>query len=283
MSAGEYMDKKLLVFLGLLGLSFVLVIIASVIPLSAPTDVLKLILLAVAVVANVLAFSSRYYLYLILPLFEQRKRDIVIADQSPYWLSSTSDSILQKVGDDFVATVYINIPLYRSATEMSDEDKLNFAQQVSRMVGISKEPTRFSTQLYVMNKDAYIQKLRDTITTVEEEEAKLVTGNAPANEIERVRGKAAMWRKMLDNVGRGSSLELSSYASLSAKGGKEFEAVSLVQQKARELMSGIGATFGVSPNVVLGNELLKFVEPEYLIPFSTISEQITKNIQEEVI
>ncbi|MDE1810629.1 MAG: hypothetical protein KGH66_01125 [Candidatus Micrarchaeota archaeon] len=277
------MDKKLLVFLGLLGLSFLLLIIASFIPLSAPTDVFKLILLAVAVAANVLAFSSRYYIYLILPLFEQRRKNIVINDQSPYWLSSTSDAILQKEGDDFIATVYINIPLYRSATEMSDEDKLNFAQQVSRLVGISKEPTRFTTQLYVMNKDSYIQKLRDTITLVEEEEAKLVTGNAPQSEIERVRGKASMWRKMLDNVGKGSSLELSSFASLSARGGKEFEAISLAQQKAREMMSGIGATFGVSPNVVLGNELLKFVEPEYLIPFSTISEQITKNIQEEVI
>ncbi|MDE1833055.1 MAG: hypothetical protein KGH58_01410 [Candidatus Micrarchaeota archaeon] len=283
MNGAADMDKKLLVFLGLLGLSFILLLIASFIPLSIATDVVKLLILAVAVVANVLAFSSRYYLYMILPLFQQRTRNITLSDQSPYWLSSTSDSILRKEGDDFLATVYINIPLYRSATEMSDEEKLDFAQQVSRLVGISKEPTRFTTQLYVMNKDSYIQKLRDTITMVEEEEAKLVASNAAQSEIERVRGKSAMWRKMLDNVGRGSSLELSSYAALSARGGKEFEAISMVQQKARELMSGIGATFGVSPNIVLGNELLKFVEPEYLIPFSTISEQITKNIQEEVI
>jgi hypothetical protein len=48
-------------------------------------------------------------------------------------------------------------------------------------------------------------------------------------------------------------------------------------------MAGIGATFGVSPNVVLDTDLLKFVEPEFLIPYSTVTEQISKNIEEQVI
>ncbi|MDE1868392.1 MAG: hypothetical protein KGH60_00265 [Candidatus Micrarchaeota archaeon] len=277
------MEKKIFIFLGLLGMSFILLAITVALPSGAGFDALKLLVLLVAVLADVLAFASRYYAYLMIPMFRQKKRFIILNDQTPYWLSSSADSVLQKEGEDFIATVYINVPLYRSATEMSDEEKINFTQQVSRLVGLSRDPARFTSELYVMNKDSYIQKLRDTINQVENEEAKATQGGASQSEIERVRGKLAMWRKMLDNVSKATSLELASFAAVSARGSKEFEAVTLAQQKARELMSGIGTTFGVTPSIVVGDEILKFIEPEYLIPFSTVSEQISKNVQEQVI
>ncbi|MGI0133958.1 MAG: hypothetical protein ACREBW_03250 [Candidatus Micrarchaeaceae archaeon] len=277
------MEKKIFIFLGLLGLSFILLALAVALPNTLGFDVLKLVILLFAVLADVLAFASRYYAYLMIPMFRQRRRFIILNDQSAYWLSSSADSVLQKEGDEFIATVYINVPLYRSATEMTDEEKITFTQQVSRLVGLSRDPARFTSELYVMNKDSYIQKLRDTINEVENEEAKATQGGASQSDVERVRGKLAMWRKMLDNVSKSTSLELTSFAAVSARGGKEFEAVTLAQQKARELMSGIGSTFGVTPSIVVGGEILKFIEPEYLIPFSTVSEQISKNVQEEVI
>lgn len=277
------MEKKIFIFLGLLGVSFILLATIIALPGGIALDSLKLFLLLLAILSDVLAFASRYYTYLMIPMFRQKRRFIVLNDQSAYWLSSSADSVLQKEGDTFIATVYINIPLYRSATEMTDEEKITFTQQVSRLVGLSRDPARFTSELYVMNKDSYIQKLRDTINQVENEEAKLTQESASQKEIERVRGKLAMWRKMLDNVSKATSLELTSFATVSAKGGKEFEAVTLAQQKARELMAGIGTTFGVTPSIVVGDDILKFIEPEYLIPFSTVSEQISKNVQEQVI
>lgn len=277
------MENKIFVFLGLLALSAVFLALAASLPGGMLFSAIKMPILLLALVLDVLAFSSRYYTYLMLPLFEQRKRNVVLSTEQAYWLSTTSDSIMTKVGEEFVATMYINIPLYISSTEMSDDEKLEFSKQISSLVGISKDPVRFTTELYVMNKDTYIQQLRDMISGVENEESTLIQKNAGANELERVRGKLSMWRKMLDNVSKGTSLELISFASLSAKGGKEFEAINIAQLKAKELMAGIGALLGVSPSIVTGNDLLKFVEPEFLIPYSTISEQISKNIQEQVI
>jgi hypothetical protein len=277
------MEKKMFVLFGLLALSAVFLALAASLPGGLLFDILKIPLLLIAIVFDVLAFSSRYYTYLILPLFEQRRRNVVLSTEQAYWLSTTSDAIMTKEGDDFVATMYINIPLYASSTEMSDEEKLAFSKQVSSLVGISKDPVRFTTELYVMNKDSYIQRLRDMISTVENEESALEQKNAGQNELERARGKLSMWRRMLDNVSKGTSLELISFASLSARGTKEFEAINIAQLKARETMSGIGALLGVSPSIVIGDELLKFVEPEFLIPYSTISEQISKNIQEQVV
>jgi hypothetical protein len=277
------MDKKIFLFLGFLAVSVVFLSIAISLPTGLLFGLAKLFLLTLALILDVVAFSSRYYSYMIIPFLNQRRRNVVLSTEQPYWLSITSDSIIRKDGDDFIATVYVNIPLYQSATEMSDEEKLSFTKQVSSLIGLSKEPVRYTTELYVMNKDAYIQQLRDTIGSIENEESVLLQKNAGQSDVERVRGKLSMWRKMLDNVSKSTSLELISFASLSARGTKEFEAINLAQQKARELMAGVGALFGISPNIVVGDALLKFVEPEFLIPFSTVSEQINKNIREQVI
>ena len=278
------MNSQLFIFIGLLAASFVFLAIAITLPGSgALVYLLKLVFLVVAVLLDATAFLSRHYSYILIPLLRQRTRNVVLSTAEPYRLSSSSDSILRQTGDTYSATVYINIPLYRSSTEMSDAEKIDFTRQVSRLVGISKEPARFTAGLYVMNKDIYIQQLRDTISNVESEESNLTARSAPPADIERVRGKLSMWRKMLEHVSSAASLELSSFASVSATGSKEFEAATIAQQKARELMAGIGTTLGVSPSIVAGPDLLKFVEPEYLIPYSTVSEQISRGIQAQVI
>ncbi len=276
------MNPKILVFIGFMALSLTFLALAVFLPLGILFVVPKFLFLLLAVLFDVVAFASRYYTYLLLPLAKQRTRRVVISDQSAYWLATTGECIIRKDADDFVATAYINIPFYFSSTEMSDEQKQRFTNQISRLVGLSREPVRFSTELYLMNKDDYIQRLKDTINEIENEEATLIGTNGSKQQLEHVRGKLEMWKKMLENVANCTSFELGSFAAVSAKGGKEFEAITLVQQKARELMNGIATTLGVPPNLVVGNEILKYVEPEYLIPFSTITEQITRNIQQQV-
>jgi hypothetical protein len=276
------MNPKVLVLIGFMSLSLAFIGIAYVLPKGVLFVVPKLLCLVLAVLFDIVAFASRYYTYLILPFAKQHRRNIVISDQTPYWLSSTGESIIRKEGQDFVATVYINIPLYVSASEMTDEEKARFTTQVSRLVGLSKEPVRFTAELYLMNKDTYIQKLKDTISRIEDEEAKLVAQKSEGPELEHLRGGISMWRKMLDNVSAYTSYELGTFAAVSAKGIKESEAITFAQQRARELMSGIGTVLGVSPNIVVGSEILKYVEPEYLIPYSTITEQIERNVRQGV-
>ncbi len=271
-------QKRLFVFLGFLGGAFLFLGLASAIAQSALTDVVKILLLIVAMLFDVLAFSSRYYSYLLIPFMRQRSKDIVLSNENAYHLSPAGDATLRKDGDEFIATVYINIPLYRSATEMTDEEKIDFSRQVSRLVGVSRDPVRFTSELYMMNKDSYIQTLKDTINSIENEVVELTNKKAPARELDRAKGKLAMWHTVLDHVTTAQSLDLATFAAVSARGGKEFEAVSIAQQRARELMSGVGAIFGVTPAVVTGPDLLKLIEPEYLIPFSTVSETINRNV-----
>ncbi len=278
------MASKIINFLGLLMISAILLIIAVALPASIIPYFAKLILLFVAVLIDILAFSSRYYSYLLMPMLKQRGKHIILSKEDAYWISTSADSILRRNKEDYIATVYISIPLYLSATEMPDEQKLEFSRQVSRLVGIARDPVRFTSQMYVMNKDLYIQQLRDAINMSENEEAELEQKpDVNKDAVERAKGKTAMWRNLLDSISKDLSFELINYASVSGVGSKEYEAVSIAQQKARELMSGIGSIFGITPSIITGMQLKKFIEPDSLIPFSTVTERINKNLEEEVI
>ncbi len=277
------MDPKIFTLLGFLAISVVLIGVAISLPAYVLPYPAKLVVLFVALFFDVLAFSSRHYSYLIIPMFKQHRRKIVISTEEPYWLSSTEDSILKKEKGEYIATAYVSIPMYRSATEMSDEEKIDFSRQVSRLIGISSDPIRFTAELYMMNKDSYIQMLRDAISAAENEESQLLQSAEQSPDIDVVRGKIAMWRNVLESSSKAPSMELVSYASISASGSKEYEAVSMVQQKAREVISGISTTFGVTPLIVTGREILKFVDPEQMAPFSTITTEIEQRTQEAVI
>ncbi len=272
------MNPKIFLIVGFLLLGLLVSGIAAFIPANIVTDIPKFILLIIGMGCIVVGFSCRYYSYLIGPMISQRRRKIVLSDQTAYTLASTGDAIVSKRGDDFIATTYINIPIYISSSEMTDEERERFSNQISRLVSVNKDPARYSTALRVMDKDDYLKKIKELVGLAENDESVAITKNDAAA-IERARGRLSMWKKVLDHIGSKSSMELITFASISATGSKEYEAITLAQQKAKELMNGIGTILGVTPNIIVGSEILKLVEPEYLIPLSTISEEITKKIE----
>lgn len=270
-------------FIAFFAASVFMVLIVSSIPTALLPSGFKILLLIIAFFIDAVAISTRFYSYLITPLIKQRKRHIVLSNEDAYWLSVSGDAILHREGEQYVATVYIKIPIYVSATEMTPEEKLEFTSQMAKLLSVGDTPTRYTTQIHIMNKDSYIDTLRNMMNSSENEEAKMMSSNASQKDLERVKGKVSMWHHIMDNASSTLSLEQVTYAAISSIGSKEFEAVSGVQQKAREAMSGISAVLGVTPSVMTGESILRFVEPEYLIPYSTVSEQISKSMREEVL
>jgi energy-coupling factor transporter transmembrane protein EcfT len=213
------MNPKVLLIMGFLLLGLVTAGVAAYIPTGVITDIIKFILFILAMAFVVIGFSCRYYSYLIAPILKQRSRHIILSDQVPYWLATTGDCIVSKRNEDFIATAYINIPLYVSSSEMSDEERERFAGQMSRLVGVNKEPVRFSSVLRIMDKDDYLKKIKELIGIAENDESIALQKNDPV-EIERARGKLSMWKKILDTIGSKSSMELVTFAAVSATGGK---------------------------------------------------------------
>ncbi len=265
-------------------ISLLFLVAAIMVPLSIGGYLVKIILFFIAMVFDVLAFTSRHYAYLFVPFIKGRGKRVILSNDDAYYLSASADSILKKVGEKFIATVYIMLPVYTSSTEMTDDQKLEFTQKVSRMVGITRDPARFTTEVLIMNKDDYLRELKDAISQADNEVAQLnLNKNPDKKRMEHYKGKSVMLRNLLNDMGKVTSYEEISYVTVSAYGYKEYEAVANAQQKARELISGISSVFGVPVSIITGNELLKFVEPEYLIPYVTVTTQMNSDLESKVI
>ncbi|MGC8629348.1 MAG: hypothetical protein ACP5T4_04065 [Candidatus Micrarchaeia archaeon] len=266
--------------------------------LFAFTLLISLILLAIMFVVNVgpivrtllallvlffdiFAFSTKYYAYLFIPLIKAKSKTVVFSSDEPFRISPNGDAIIVNSASGFSASMFVKIPIYKSATEMSDEERIDFSKAFSRMLSISREPTKFITALYVVNKDAYINEIKEKLNEAEEAYASL---NSQANvqqnnaALERAEGEVTMWKNLFDNVNKVTSNALGNFAMVTAMGQTEEEALAIAVQKADELVAGISAVLGVRAYVMESKEFLQILEPEQMIPFVTISEQQQEKI-----
>ncbi len=272
------MNIKYLTFMAFLIISSALVAVIVAVPSSIMPAFAKLMLLVLAMLFDIAAFSSRYYTPFMIAFAQQRKRSITLNDESTYWLSASGDSVIRKTDNGFTATIYIAVPLYRSATEMTDEEKENFGKQVANLFTITNDPVRYTVQLNMIDKDVYMQNLKDTANKEEDELAKKIDGNEPQKEIEMEKGKIAMWRNIIDYISKTRSYELIQYATVSGAEETELDAISIAQQRAKDIIAGVSSILGVTPYIVTGNDLLKLFEPEYIIPYYTATEELSKNV-----
>jgi hypothetical protein len=234
---------------------------------------LALIIAVVALALALLAFATKDYLFMFDAIAHMKNMSAVIDSNDPFYLAPNGTAIVVRRGNDIFATAFIKVPVYDSATEMSDEEKYNFSLLFARLISISKTPMRLSSQLHSINKDEYIARIN---TKLSESEGRYNTlqgdSTADPKALDRVKGEVTMWRNLLDNVSRSNSQELVVYASVTSIGNSEDEAINLVAIKADEISAGISATLGVTATIVTGNEILVFIEPDYMIPPTTISE-----------
>ncbi len=222
-----------------------------------------------------LAFSTKFYAPFFVPFLKMRKKTVVLDAEEPFVLAPSKNAIIVRKEGDVYASAFVKIPAYRSGTEMNSEEKIDFSRLFSRVLTISRKPVKFGAQLYVINKDTFINNITNKLNQAEERYQNLsLDRNVTKAESERVRGEVTMWHNLLGSVNKVKSQALEAFAMTTAYGGNEEEAINLALQQADELAAGISAVFGIAASVMEGDEILKFVEPESMIPLVTISEQM---------
>lgn len=261
-----------IVFIILVGVAALLILITSTLQISTA---IKFIIAIIILMIDILAFSTRYYLYLLGPLFRMKGGAIVLDNDDPFTMASSGTSIITRSEGEVYASTFVKIPIYRSSTEMNDQEKLDFSRLFGRVLTLSKTPIKIATQMYMVNKDEYINKIKIKLN-----EAEGRYNDALAKRVEnptaldRAKGEVTMWRNLSDSISETKSQTLVSFGMVTAVGGNEEEAVSLSNQQAEELASGISSILGVTAYLIKGEELALFVEPDARIPLSTISERM---------
>ena len=273
-------DAKTLMFVILIGAAFILEIVIFAIPIPLIASVIAIIVL----LCSIVGFSTKYYTYLLLPALRMKGRAIVLNADEPFIMSPSGNAIVIREGDSVYASSFVRIPIYRSATEMVDEEKAAFASMFGRLLTSTTEPVKLSAQMYIINKDDYINKIKARLNVAEERYSRLIANKTvDKGSSERIRGEVTMWRNLFENLSNSRSQALLVYGMVSAMGGSEEEAVNLAYQKAEEFAAGASAVLGVNAYIVRGDEILTLIEPNYMIPVETVSERIMqKNVEEAI-
>ena len=264
-------SKETLTFVGFIAGGIILsIVLASIPPDFGP---IALIVALVAIAATILGYSTTLYFYLFEPFRHMKNRSVVISNEDQFYMSPSGSSILQRADDGIRASSFIRIPIYKSSTEMTDEEKHTFSEAFSKLLNISREPIKLCSLTHIINKDEYISRIRTKMGEVEDKYNVLVNNkDAPKNQLDRIKGETAMWHNLLNNVTASNSKSQMLYAMVSQTGSTEDEASNLVNIKAQEMSAGISAALGVNASIISGNDMLVLLEPEYIIPPATISE-----------
>lgn len=236
---------------------------------------ISFILAIIAIVFSALAFSVRYYDYLVFPFLHMKKRTAIISNEDPYYLAPGGNAIVVRGEQLTYASSFVKIPLYVSASEMQPEEKAEFAVTFSKLAALSKTPTKVSSQLYIINKDEYIQRINDKLNQVQDIYNQIMgQPNVPPSKAERIKGEVTMWHNLYDNVSRARSQTLNAYAMVTAAGNTEEEAVNMAVVKGEELAAGISSLLGITSTLAHDDEILVFIEPDKMIPSKSVEEMM---------
>jgi hypothetical protein len=261
-----------------------LIIILALLAIPAGLSIVKFPLVILALLFDLLAFSTRYFSYLFGPVLKMKKGFVTLDGEEAYTLAPSSNAILVREGSTIYATSFVKIPVYISATEMEPEDKLAFTALFGRILSLSNDPVKLSSELYIINKDQYIESIKLKLNKAEDKYNELMsTINTQGNEskdslqtseADRMRGELTMWKNMLDSVSKARSQTLVTYAAVTAQGTTEEEAINLSLTRADDFAAGVSAVLGITASVAVGLEILPFIEPDAMIPVTNVSERL---------
>ncbi len=256
-------------------------IMLAVVTFNLSDPLLAFFIALLSMLLTITAFSTKYYTYLYVPALHMKKGKITLSATEPFTLAPSGTSIVRRDEDGIYASSFVTIPIYRSGTEMSAEERLDMARLFSRILTVTKNTIKISSQMYIVNKDEYIAKIRQKLDEAEAKFRALPTQQGMDKARERAEGEVTMWHNLLNNVSISKSEALITYAMVSAFGTGEEEATTLAYQRAEEVASGISAILGVSAYVARGDEVLDFIEPDRMVPVETVNEMIRQKSVEE--
>ncbi len=265
-------NNRLMLFIILIGVALGLALLAEILRVPILDGVLAIL----ALLLTMAAFLTKNYSYLFDAIRKKKGKNLVLNANEAFILSPTGNAIVRQEQGGVYGSAFVRIPIYKSGTDMTKDEKIELSKLFGRILTLSKDPVKISSQLYTINKDEYMKKLREVLNEAEERyrEAQALGGDEHAAALERSRGEMTMWRSLMENVSKSRSQALIAYAMVTAQGGNEEEAANIEYQRGEELAGGLSADLGVVAFVVAGEEILTMLEPEHMVPMEVVNERI---------
>jgi len=225
-----------------------------------------------AALSAVVSFILWKWGYLLLPYITQRSNIVEVHDGG-WELTPAQDAIVKHIGDQYYASVFLHIKMYRSTTEKTAEENVIYVDAFERAIAALKYPVKIGTILYAKE----ISKYREDIETKRYESQLRLSREREKGEpdvltLDRLEKEVAMWEAQLNRIIAGERpMGLISYAMTTGVGVTKDAAVAVSKNQAAELRTLLANALNIEVIYLFGEDMKKCYEMEYLIP-PTIKE-----------
>ncbi len=220
-----------------------------------------------AAFSAVISFILWKWGYLLFPYITQRSNIIEVHDGG-WELTPAQDAILKRVGEEYYASVYLHIKMYRSTTEKTAEENIVYVDAFERAIAQLKYPVKIGTILYAKE----ISKYREDIETKRYEAQLRLSREREKSEadvltLDRLEKEVAMWESQLNRIISGERpMGLIAYAMTTGVGVTKDAAVAVAKNQAAELKTLLANALNIEVSYLFGEDMKKCYEMEYQIP-----------------
>ena len=250
-------------------MGFAAVIVAIVFTLPVE-NTFKSVAAAIAAMCAFGSFALWKYGYILVPYFTQRANIIEVHDGG-YEVNPAQDAIVKKIGDEFFATSFLHLRMYRSTTERTEEENLVYVDSFERAVSQIKYPVKVGMVLFAKE----ISKYREDIETRKYEAQLRLQRLRESSEpdviaLDRLEKEVAMWESQLTRISTGERpMGMISYVMVTGTGVTRDAAVAVSKNRAAEVKTLFANALNVEVEYLYGDDMKRCFEMEFLVPPTT--------------
>jgi hypothetical protein len=230
----------------------------------------KTIAIIISAICMPLSLLIWKYGYLIIPLITKRANIVEVHDAG-YEVTPAQDAIVKKVGNQYYASVFLHIKMYKSVTERSAEETMVYVDSFERAIAQIKFPVKIGTVLFAREIGKYKEDIETkkyvAIQRLQREREK---AEPDPITIDRLEKEVAMYETQLARISSGERpLGLIAYAMTTGVGITKEAAVAVAKNQAAELKTLLANALNVEVSYLYGEDMKKCYEMEAIIPPTT--------------
>jgi hypothetical protein len=220
-----------------------------------------------AAAAAVLSFVIWKWGYLFIPFFTKRANIVEVHD-GLWEVVPAQDAIVKKIGDQYYASVFLHLKMYRSTTEKTQEENIIYVDSFERAISNIKYPVKIGEVLYAKE----IGKYREDVETRRYEAQLKLQREREKSEpdvlaLDRLEKEVSMWEAQLNRIISGERpMGLIAYAMTTGVGITKDAAVAIAKNQAAEIKTLFANALNIEVAYLYGEDMKKCYELEYAVP-----------------
>jgi len=258
------MGKERQISAALLAVSGVMLLITFMTGGFGQINAIIIIVVAFLAMSSLIVFKYGYW---IIPFLTKKVRIIEVIEDPPE-ITPGQEAVVKKIGDKYYASVFLHVKIYDSVTEKGEEGKEAFMELWERAVSGLKFVTKFTIASIVKDLTRY----RESIEAKKASAQLKLAGerekpNPDQNLIEKYEREITMWDNMVSKLSIGDK-PISNFAFImtTGAGSTPEQALAVAKSQANDIKSTISTTLGVEVAMLVGEEMRRCFEWEYMVP-----------------